>query len=323
MWRRRLCASSFAVASYFVGLRDGSYAHSSEVHANVVFNSCVTLDEPETRKLLALELRGIPAAKSAQISVRCENAEIFLNVKWGERQSSRTLAVSETPPRAWPRILALAAVELLTEPMIVATLAPTEKPATPVLHSDLFTRAAPPSSQPRASELQFDLGLLVRSLPSLDSNVFGVAGGLLALVGPNTATGRFGVRAGASLEHADVTLDFGKGVVNAGSVVAQGVWAHRGKFAPWLGMGLRGGVAWLHGEAEAPAVAKSFAAPWLGPEATVGAAIRIARDVAVAAHLDCGYAALAAVGHGATPGSSRFGYDGAWIALNLSLALQP
>jgi hypothetical protein len=323
MWRRRLCASLLAVASYFVGPDHERYAHSADVNASVAFETCATLDEPATRKLLSLELRGIPEAKTAKIVVRCEPAEIRLNVTWGERQASRTLAVSDTPPRAWPRILALAAVELLTEPMIVANPASVEAPVQARVQADLSTRAALPAEQAPVVQLHVDLGLLARSMPSLDSNLFGVATGLMALLGPNAGTGRFGVRAGASAEHAEVALDFGKGVVNAGSLVVQGVWARRGRFAPWLGLGIRGGVAWLHGEAEAPAEAISFAAPWLGPEVTAGGAVSLAGKVALAAHLDGGYAALAAVGHGAKDGSSRFGYDGAWIALNLSLALQP
>ncbi|MDX2023771.1 MAG: hypothetical protein SF187_26265 [Deltaproteobacteria bacterium] len=283
--------------------------------------ACADLNDAATRKLLALELGSL--AERSTVSIHCDGTTVVLNVTAGERQGSRSMNLAGTDARAWPRILALSAVELLTEPIITPEVAEVAKPSASQPATTIAAVApAPVRSSPVGVQIALFAGALIRAVPRLQTSTTGLQLGGIGVWPQPLGPWRLGARVAGGFEHGQRSLDAGDGVANAVSALVAMMALRPGRWAPWGSVGLRAGRAWLQGVPTDIATGSSFSAPWLGPEASLGLQWRGVHGLGAGAHVDAGYAAVAAVARGIAPTSSRFGYDGAWFALNISLALQ-
>jgi hypothetical protein len=136
-------------------------ANASELALPVELVGCEVLDRAELRKLLALEFGTLdihrqPSAEHLRIACDGNTARTTLEPEG----TSSDVALSGTTPSAWPRLLALAASELVIESR-ARVIAPPSPPV-PAPAPRLAQRASLRASTPARSRIQWRAGVTLR-----------------------------------------------------------------------------------------------------------------------------------------------------------------
>jgi hypothetical protein len=247
------------------------------------------------------------ATATGTLVVRCDADRAFLTVEGttGGRLE-RQLALGELANDTAPRLLALAALELLAaqDPALRRKLADAEV-------------TVAPTQVPPASRTTVRAGAVYRTF-SAPSGV-GAWGGQVSV---SRAIGtRLGVTGGLEVSGARRPTPLGESTAVLASGSAAAHWRTGGEhFGVRVEGGARGGLVRLSGAAGGPAVAAATVVrPWAGPFAAAHLLVERG-DVSVDLAVETGVAVVSATG--LVNDMAALEVRGVWLALSLSLGLR-
>lgn len=271
------------------------------------------LDEP-----VAVPPAPVPneAAGGTRIAVACEATLARVHVTAAGESVARTVVLADTVPGARARLIALAAVELVSTtkgrppaPVVVAQPPPPPAPPAPVATIEARPVPAPVQHDLRVSA--FGGGRIFGS----DTGLLG--GGGVRLANPGARVGWLvdvaTHRGESDVPHGRVTVD----VIDASVAVS---FRHAvGPVELALAGGLRGGMVRLAGESDEMVKTDTFWAPWFGGLALANAEVRIAPRIATQVTIEGGRV-ISPVG-ALVDEVNEVGIDGNWFGIHLGIGI--
>ncbi len=273
----------------------------------------VRIVELELEQPVAVPPAPVPneAAGGTRIAVACDASSASVRVTAAGESVARTVALADTAPGARARLIALAAVELVSTrpkpaPAPVVAQAPSLVPVT-----QIDAGVEPVRARRGVHVAAFGGGVI------FDSNTGFLGGGGLRLSGPGSPIGWIvdvGAHRGESdVPHGQVTLD----LIDASAAVSIGHPA--GPFDLALAGGIRGGMVRLAGTSDEMVTTDRFWAPWLGGFALGSAELRVAPRMTAQLTIEGGRV-ISPVG-ALVDNVREVGIDGAWLAVHLGIGM--
>ena len=277
----------------------------------------VRIVELELDQPVAVPPASVPneAAGGIRIAVACDASTARLRVTTDGESLARTVALAETVPAARARLIALAAVELISAsaghpvPAPVVAQAPSLVPPAPPVSIDAGLK---PERERRGVHVAaFGGGVIFNSNTGL------LGGGGARVSGPGAPIGWL-VEIGAHRGESDVphgrvstTLIDAAVAVSLGRAMGQVELAIAG--------GIRGGMVQLAGTSDEMVTTDTFWAPWFGGFALANAELRVTPRMS--AHLTIeGGRVISPVG-ALVDNVREVGIDGAWFGVHLGIGM--
>lgn len=304
----------------------------------LTIDECVAVPPAEVKKIVAVELGALlvddsePAADARDttiVAVSCTGKTIALRVEdpITGKSLERTVDLSAEAPKARPRLVALAIVELVSASW-------TELEANPKPKVPAATATASPAAKDAAKD-SVRAHYLVPIEPSSSLRIVGIAGRRLFFprTGPTTSLGlRLGDDRGSrgflgwiadvQAEHASVPVALGSVAVDAVSASFAGVALHRlSTVTLRLGIGLRLGATRITGESadNARIEGSSVAGFFGGPIGVASVSFQPIGALVIEAAAEGGYVLTPVRGH---VGEDRdVGLSGAFFGATLGLGV--
>lgn len=276
----------------------------------------VRIVELELAQPVAVPPAPVPneAAGGTRIAVACDASTASVRVTAAGESVARTVALADTAPGARPRLIALAAVELISTrpkpaPAPVVAQAPSLVPPMPAASIDAAVQPAPARRGVHVAALGGGV--------AFDSNTGLLGGGGLRLAGPGAPIGWMvdvGVHRGESeVPHGRVTTD----LIDAG--VAVSIGRSLGQFDLAFAGGLRGGMVRLGGTSDEMVTTDRFWAPWLGGFGLANAELRMTQRMTMQLAIEGGRV-ISPVG-ALVDDVREVGIDGAWLGIHLGIGV--
>jgi hypothetical protein len=301
-------------------------------------DACVDVSEDEIRKLVAIELGALLSAvdesaeERTRASVSCHEDNVVLHVDdpITGKSMERALDVTDAIPRARPRLIALAIVELISaswtdlENAEPAPIVASEEPHVSSIAARLDDRfpAAPRRDEHASTRIVArGGGMMFFSRTSL------LGGGGLELA--RDLSPRFGFIVDAQANHGVESTSLGQvdtDVLAVGAAITvRRAW--RSHASPdrraivSLGAGVRAGAVHLTGVPDITMAVDGaqFWAPWFGPLALARVDFDVNGRITFGAALEGGYVALPVVG--LVNGVRDVAISGAWLELYLGVGV--
>ncbi len=315
------------VAAALLGGALAADARAEGPRGAIDLDRCVAVDRDEVERLLAIELDARPAlrpvgdAEAPRLVASCEGRAVLLRASGPASGPSvaRPVRLEEALPSARPRLLALAAAELLAAyweeaagARPAATPAPPQPPTPRPPVAAVVTSTAPPVPPAR-----------LRLLATLGAQRASAGFGLETRAGARVARelGRhLGVALDAQAAAAGADASAGRVSFQAVSLTGIGAWRwDLGTWSVWVGVGPRVGRARLRGAPDdARAVAPASFSAWLS---AVVAAVSTTYEAPGGFVVE----ARAEAGQTLTPLGAKIerrrelAYEGPWLGLGLAL----
>jgi hypothetical protein len=328
----RFAAPRAAVAAASVAA-GAAYAQgaSSQAHPPVRLDigTCVGAPEHEVRRIVGVELGALlagassPATETTLVRVGCEGKLTTLRVEdpVSGKSLERMVDLSEVDRSARARLLGLAAAELVSASWVELEANPRPDVA------PVGARASPETTRAARASVQARLPLrLPLRMTAIGSRRWFLArGGALWGGGLRASEDSFpaiGWSADVLVEHGTIAASLGTVAIDTVTVGGALLLHHEWSIVSMRsGLGLRGGVATMHGEPYARHLAegKSVAAPWVWPMLVVGVSVAPARPLVVELGAEGGYVVLPMGGR--VGGTREVLLDGAWVSAQLGVGM--
>ena len=280
----------------------------------LLFRGCESGERQEIGRLVAIDWAGIEESSSSRagsITVACREGRFDVSVTRPDgRELTRSIDLQQLPPRARPRIIAIAVVELFAASAVETPPSPSPA-AVPAPDADFDLKR--PTTTP-CCRLHVEVAgsgrTFLRGLPRL------LGGGLRG----STQHGLFGF---------DALVEVGAPSTTQGSVQVLSLTS--GVTAGWsfaldtamlrAGCGLRAGVAKLSGEPNDPVhwVGQSPWRGWGGPELQASVALHPSSSSVVEFTLESGYSLFSI--YGLVADQREVDIRGVWIGAQLGVGI--
>jgi hypothetical protein len=279
----------------------------------------VRIVEIELAQQVAVPPAPVPneAAGGTRIAVACDASTASVRVTAAGESIARTVALADTAPGARARLIALAAVELVsTKPPPVAAHAPPPAVAqapslVPPVPVSIDAVSQPERGRRGVHVAAFGGGVI------FDSNSGLLGGGGVRVSGPGAPIGwlvDIGLHRGESdVPHGQVTLD----VIDASAAVS--LSRPMGPVELSLAGGVRGGMVRLGGTSDEMVTTDRFWAPWLGGFVLGNAELRLAPRMTAQLAIEGGRV-ISPVG-ALVDKVREVGIDGAWFGVHLGIGM--